>query len=96
MKFVCSDSDYSFTLRARGWKIFVVPSAHVTHEPDGAKNYKNPMIEEQKDRDHLYFMKKWLTGNLFRDLSAEGPTLTSETVQQRYADLNYLLQRGYE
>lgn len=96
MRFICSDSDYSFTLRSRGWKIFVVPSAIVQHEPDGALHYKNPLIERTKDEDSLYFIRKWLTADLFRQLAAEGPQLSTDLVQKQISILQSRLARGYE
>ncbi len=96
MKFICSDSDYSFTVRARGWKIFVVPEARVQHEPDGAMNYKNAFIEKTKDEDSLYFLNKWITGGLYQGLSSEGATLKVEEVNQRLTELNWRLREGYK
>lgn len=87
MRFICSDSDYSFTLRARGWKIFIVPSALVEHEPDGALNFKNTFIERTKDEDALYFMEKWLLGTIFLRLSAEGSRLSSADVTNQLSAL---------
>lgn len=84
MRFICSDSDYSFTFRSRGWTIHVVPEALVTHEADGALHYKNSFIDRVKDEDALFFMKKWLTGGVFRELAVEGPILNLETVQTQY------------
>ena len=96
MKFICSDSDYSFTVRARGWKINMVPSAIVQHEPDGALNHKNAFIEETKDRDALYFINKWLSGGLFQQLAAEGQTLKVEQITNQLAILQYRLAEGYK
>jgi GT2 family glycosyltransferase len=87
MRFICSDADYSFTARARGWKITVVPTAIVQHEPDGALQCQNEFIEQCKDEDALYFLKKWLSGMLYRDLSAEGASLTGEIIGARYSEL---------
>ncbi len=95
MKFICSDSDYSFTLRSRGWKIFVVPNALVEHDPDGAVHYKNPMLERQKDEDSLYFVKKWLTGGLFQELAQEGATVTASDIMSRVHILRQRLAVGY-
>ncbi len=92
MRFICSDSDYSFTLRARGWTTVVVPSAIVEHEPNGALKTGNAFLEEQKDRDALYFMNKWLTGGLYQYLSHEGPSLKAKDIQLQLDILTWRLQ----
>lgn len=81
MKFICSDADYSFTARARGWKCFVVPSAFVNHEPGGSVDVENAWLNEIKNQDQIYFIKKWLSGDLYKDLSLEGKHLTSESIK---------------
>lgn len=95
MRFICSDSDYSFTLRARGWRIFVVPEAKVEHEPRGALASTNKMLEQQKDHDAKYFIRKWVTSLLYQELSFEGPKLTAEAVNQQLHILNWRLTHGY-
>ncbi len=91
MRFICSDSDYSYTLRARGWKIIMVPSAIVQHEPNGALRTDNKFLETQKDKDALYFIGKWLTGGLFQSLAFEGPTLKASDIEQQFRTLQYRL-----
>lgn len=76
MRFMCSDADYSFTLRSRGWSVFVVPQAHVEHVLESSAETPNPRLTSVKLRDALYFAKKWLNGQLYKDLSYEGPQLT--------------------
>lgn len=76
MRFICSDGDFSFTARARGWKVFVVPQALAEHSLNQSGSAANPEIELVKCRDALYFANKWLTGGLYRSLSFEGPQLT--------------------
>lgn len=68
MKFICSDADWSFTMRARGWGISVVPSAEVDHAPRGAVDTTTPELQLIKMEDQLYFTDKWLTGDLLRGL----------------------------
>ena len=89
MRFICSDSDYSFTLRSRGWKILVAPDAHVEHEARGALQTDNAWLERIKQEDMLFFMRKWMTGGLFQELSAEGRSLRPADIQSR---LHYLTQ----
>ena len=76
LKFICSDSDYSFSARSRGWKVVVCQGTSVEHSlttsgvVDG-----NRELERQKVADALYFCNKWLSGDLYRSLSYEGPSL---------------------
>ncbi len=90
-----NSSSAIFTLRSRGWKIFVGPNALVEHDPDGAMHYKNPMLERQKDEDSLYFVKKWLTGGLFQELAQEGATVTASDIMSRVHTLRQRLAVGY-
>jgi len=96
MKFICSDSDYSFTLRSRGWTIMMVPEAKVTHEPNGALKTANAFLEKTKDQDSLYFISKWLSGVLFQGLAHEGKRLTAKDIENQLMVLNWRLQEGYK
>lgn len=82
MKFICSDADYSFTARARGWKCFVVPTAFVNHEPSGSANVANSWLNQIKHEDQIYFIKKWLSGDLYKEISFEGNQLTYDYIQK--------------
>ncbi len=82
MKFICSDADISFTARARGWQCLVVPSAFVEHELGGSASTTNTWLNRIKLEDQLYFARKWLTGDIYRDLAVEGPQLTAASVEQ--------------
>jgi len=81
MRFICSDGDYSFTARSRGWKCLVVPNAFVEHELGGSANIQNVWLNKVKLEDQLYFAKKWITGGLYKQLALEGPKLTAEYIQ---------------
>jgi GT2 family glycosyltransferase len=76
MRFICSDSDFSFTARARGWKIFVVPQALSEHQLGGSGTESPPELQLVKCRDGIYFAEKWLTGGVYRRLAHEGRDLT--------------------
>lgn len=76
MRFICSDSDYSFTARSRGWKVKASIKSHIHHSPNSSLTTKNLPLEIIKTEDWLYFSNKWLTGNLYKTLSHEGDTLT--------------------
>jgi GT2 family glycosyltransferase len=86
MKFICSDADISFTARGRGWQCLVVPSAFVEHELGGSASLTNQWLNKIKLEDQLYFSQKWLTGELYRGLAAEGPQLT-EAIVKRHVEL---------
>lgn len=90
MKFICSDSDYSFTARSRGWGVFVVPEAIVQHELDGSAKTDNPWLTKIKIEDVEYFGKKWITGAVYKDLSLEGNRLSRAAVNsEMYRLKNY-------
>jgi GT2 family glycosyltransferase len=76
MRFICSDTDFSFTVRTRGWKIWVVPRALAEHSLGGSGANSAPELDLVKLRDGIYFAEKWLTGGLYRRLAHEGPGLT--------------------
>lgn len=80
MKFICTDADISFTARARGWQCLVVPSAFVEHELGGSASTSNAWLNKIKLEDQLYFARKWLTGDVYRNLAVEGTGLTQELV----------------
>lgn len=75
LRFICSDSDFSFTARARGWKVFAVPQALVHHALGGSGKAGGEELQLVKARDVVYFAEKWLTGGLYRRLAHEGASL---------------------
>jgi hypothetical protein len=81
MKFICSDADYSFTARARGWDCLVVPTAFVEHELSGSGKDSDLFLTKVKLEDQIYFSRKWVTGDLYKSLSLEGPQLTPEFIR---------------
>ena len=81
MKFIASDADYSFTARSRGWKVMVAYEARVYHSGGSASLAANHYINQIKIKDTVYFIKKWLTNDLFKSLSFEGKNLTRMTIQ---------------
>ena len=80
MRFICSDADYSFTARARGWTICVVPDAICQHEAGDSGSARIAELELVKHQDLLYFYGKWLDGAQFRSLALEGATLTTDDI----------------
>jgi len=94
MLFICSDSDYSFTARSRGWSVMVVPDAEVEHALDASGSTDTPVwLSKQKLEDQIYFAKKWLTGDVYRELSYEGKRLTNNFVKtEMNKSINFLSQ----
>jgi GT2 family glycosyltransferase len=84
MKFICSDADFSFTARARGWDCQVVPTAFVEHELSGSGKNSDLSLTKVKLEDQLYFSKKWVGSELYKTLSLEGPQLTAEFVRTQF------------
>ena len=82
MRFICSDADYSFTARSRGWDVMVAPNALVEHTLNSSGNVANPMIEEVKLADQLYFGQKWLSADLYRYLAFEGQALSPQVIAE--------------
>jgi GT2 family glycosyltransferase len=80
--FIGSDSDYSMTARSRGWEVWRIASASGVHDHGASGNSNNPHIELLKVRDMLHFGKKWLTGDLYRKLTYEGPELTHQKINE--------------
>ncbi|QWC98792.1 glycosyltransferase family 2 protein [Polynucleobacter paneuropaeus] len=76
MRFICSDSDYSFTARARGWKIKVPVNAKIYHAPNSSLQTNNRSLEIIKTKDWLYFASKWVSGGLYRALAYEAEKLS--------------------
>jgi GT2 family glycosyltransferase len=76
MKFVCSDSDYSFMARSRGWSVMTSAKARVFHSFSTSGNISNVAIERVKLKDMLYFSNKWLNGELYKSLAYESDKLT--------------------
>jgi GT2 family glycosyltransferase len=81
MRFICSDSDYSFTARSRGWKIIVAVESRVYHSAGASCAVKNDLLDGIKIRDAIYFADKWLTGDLYKRLSLEGARLSDADIR---------------
>lgn len=78
--FIGSDSDYCFTARARGWQVWRIAGARGVHEHGASGADGDAGMDLLKINDMLYFGRKWLTGGLYRELSAEGENCTAEAV----------------
>ncbi|NQV32197.1 MAG: tetratricopeptide repeat protein [Phycisphaeraceae bacterium] len=71
LAFIGSDSDYSFTARARGWEVWCITTAQGCHEHGASGGATDPFLQNLKIKDMLYFGEKWLTGGLYRALAFE-------------------------
>lgn len=91
--FIGSDSDYSFTARARGWEVWRIAGARGIHEHGASGVSANPVIEAIKLDDMRYFARKWLTGDLYRSLAPEGPTLSRAAVDDAVARMDAAARR---
>ncbi len=69
--FIGSDSDYCFTARSRGWQVWSIASARGIHEHGASGAAASPQISALKVKDMIYFGKKWLTGQLYKELAYE-------------------------
>ncbi len=77
-----SDSDYCFTARSRGWQIWRIASARGIHEY-GISGVSGDMdIEILKIKDMIHFGKKWLTGELYKEMAYEGQNYTPEIIDE--------------
>ena len=94
MKFICSDSDYSFTARSRGWSVKVVHQAHVYHSAGSSSSDASNFINDIKSQDAIYFAKKWLNGDLYKSLSYEGEKLTRLKIQTAIQNLQSGLRQN--
>jgi GT2 family glycosyltransferase len=84
---ICSDSDYCFTARSRGWEVWRIAGAKGIHEHGTSGKICDPDIELLKIKDMIHFSRKWLTGEVYRELSHEGGTLTSERIDDIMSEL---------
>ncbi len=93
MRFIFSDSDYSFTARSRGWKVVTSVNSIVYHSSGQSGSAGSAFIEQVKIEDAIYFTKKWLTGDVYKSLSYEGQNLTKLKVNGYLQSLESQLKR---
>jgi len=99
--FICSDSDYSFTARSRGWQVWRIAGAHGIHEHGASGKVSNLEIEKLKLGDLLRFGRKWLTGGLYGELAHEKDPLPEqagvilEQIQQTQGLLQRYIDEGW-
>jgi len=76
---ICSDSDYCFTARSRGWRVLHWPKSKVFHdESEGVSRVANQTRNEKVLRiladDQRKFADKWMNGRLFVEMETEVST----------------------
>ena len=86
MRLYGSDSDYSLTARARGWEIWRIVRARGVHEHGISSDIRDLRMEKIKLEDMLYFAKKWITGDLFRQLAHENDHHSTEEIEKYLSD----------
>lgn len=79
--FIHSDGDYCLTARSRGWEVWRIGKALGQHELGTTGRTDDLNIELLKCKDVVYFAKKWLSGNLYRELAYDAQKCTPEFVQ---------------
>jgi GT2 family glycosyltransferase len=89
--FIGSDSDYCFTARSRGWQVWRITGARGIHDQGASGSICNSNIERMKIKDMIYFGRKWLTGDLYRELASEGEALNPETTNTIMNELQQTL-----
>jgi len=78
--FIGSDSDYCFTARSRGWQIWRIAGARGIHEHGASGVSGNMDIEILKIKDMIHFGRKWLNGELYKEMAYEGKNYTPEII----------------
>lgn len=62
----CSDVDYCYTARSRGWEVWRCAGAIGIHKPKSLE--LSPEMHLRRNKDTEYFIKKWC-GGLYHELS---------------------------
>lgn len=68
---LCSDSDWSFTARARGFEIWYIADAVCVHEQGVSTGEATSPLSKAMVRDVTYFRTKWIGSELYKELSME-------------------------
>jgi GT2 family glycosyltransferase/Tfp pilus assembly protein PilF len=80
--FIHSDGDYCLTARSRGWEVWRIGKALGHHELGTTGHTDDLNIELLKVKDVIHFSKKWLSGDLYRELSYDAAKCTPEFIQE--------------
>lgn len=71
MFLIGSDSDWSYTARARGFEVWYIADAVCVHEHGVSSGSGEEWTQKQMYLDMLYFRSKWIGSDLYRELSME-------------------------
>ena len=66
-----SDSDWSFTARARGFEVWYIADAVCVHEQGVSSGDTSDALNKAMVRDVMYFRTKWIGSELFKELAME-------------------------
>lgn len=66
--FNCSDCDYCYTARERGWGVWMAPKAVWRHEVNAQMKEGGWVNEATLSNDKQFFIDKWMNGSLFKKL----------------------------
>ncbi len=68
---ICSDSDWCYTARLRGWEVWYVANASCLHEGGVSSKAPDEKVSNRMKLDTLFFREKWINDGTFRELSME-------------------------
>jgi GT2 family glycosyltransferase len=71
MKMLCSDSDWSYTARSRGWEVWYCAEAEAVHEAGVSSKPASPQLLPIFAHDMNFLVEKWMGSTLFNRLQAE-------------------------
>jgi len=68
---ICSDSDWCYTARQRGWQVWYIADAECLHEQGVSLGSQDEKMTTQMKLDTLSFREKWVSAGNYRELSRE-------------------------
>jgi len=94
MQLVGSDSDYCFMARSRGFQVWNIVRARGIHE-GGASTYEgSPELRARKLLDMDYYVRKWVTGELFHFLNHPTVPATREELEEPITHIRGQIERA--
>ncbi|MHC4156224.1 MAG: glycosyltransferase family protein [Planctomycetota bacterium] len=87
MQLVGSDSDYCFTARSRGYEVWNIVKARGVHEGGASKRYGSVELQARKVLDMDYYVRKWVTGELFQFLNHPSIAATREELSEHIQNI---------
>lgn len=79
----CSDADYCYTVRSRGWEVWRCASAIAIHTPHS--RILNDELEIRMNLDSEYLIKKWC-GGIYHELSYSWKKHWSKQIATHYKE----------